>query len=137
MMKKKFPGYYRPSNEEFNRIWKQALFVFDTNVLLDLYRLSERSSNELFNVLNAIRENIWIPYQVSKEYHKNLNEVIKGQAEKYSDSLKQLEKFKNVIEEKRNHPFLEDEMLNEFTTLCSRIEDTLSKKGEKVRNLII
>lgn len=37
-MKSKFRGYYKPTDEEFDTLWKNAVFVFDTNVLLNLYR---------------------------------------------------------------------------------------------------
>ena len=36
-MKKMFPGYYLPSEEDFESLWKEGLFIFDTNVLLDMY----------------------------------------------------------------------------------------------------
>ena len=40
-MREKFPGYYRPTAEEFDELWRSALIVPDANVLLSLYRLSE------------------------------------------------------------------------------------------------
>jgi hypothetical protein len=36
---------------DFDSIWENGLFVFDSNVLLDLYRLPESASNDLIGVL--------------------------------------------------------------------------------------
>jgi hypothetical protein len=33
-MRDLFSEYYRPTDEEFSRLWQDAIFVFDTNVLL-------------------------------------------------------------------------------------------------------
>ncbi len=37
-MRAMFPGYYRRTEEELERIWDEGLFVLDANVLLNLYR---------------------------------------------------------------------------------------------------
>ncbi len=34
-----FFGFYPPNQQEYDRLWKEGLIVFDTNALLDLYRL--------------------------------------------------------------------------------------------------
>lgn len=35
-MKEQFKGYYNLSNSEFEELWDNAIFIFDTNVLLNL-----------------------------------------------------------------------------------------------------
>ena len=42
-MRKTFPGYYRPTEAEFRRLWDKCIFVLDANVLLNLYRYSEET----------------------------------------------------------------------------------------------
>jgi hypothetical protein len=37
-MKSIFPGHYELAPNELRELWKEAVFVFDTNVLLNLYR---------------------------------------------------------------------------------------------------
>jgi hypothetical protein len=34
-MKSLFAGYYRPTDKEFDELWKNCMFVFDASVLLD------------------------------------------------------------------------------------------------------
>jgi len=50
-VKKTFPGYYRPTEEEFSEHWKNCFFVFDANVLLNLYRYTPATSEPLLTIL--------------------------------------------------------------------------------------
>ena len=36
-MRDLFPSYYRPTDEEFKELWEKCTFIFDANVLLNLY----------------------------------------------------------------------------------------------------
>lgn len=136
-MKKLFPGYYSPSDEDFKKMWDEGIFVLDTNVLLDLYRYSDETVKELFKVIELIKDRIWIPYQVIKEYHKNLNTVISGQVKKYTASIDTLKQFKSQIDEKRNHPFLNNALQNEIEAFCGKINSELEEKRKGITNLIL
>ena len=37
-MREEFRGYDPPTNDEFERLWKDAIIAFDANVLLNVYR---------------------------------------------------------------------------------------------------
>ncbi|MFA7361952.1 MAG: PIN-like domain-containing protein [Candidatus Kapaibacterium sp.] len=136
-MRKLFPGYYTPKKEDFKKMWSDGIFILDTNVLLDLYRYSEETVRELFKVINLIKDRIWIPYQVSKEYHKNLNIVISGQVKKYTDSIETLKQFKSQIDEKRNHPFLKLEFQEEIASFCAKIHAELENRKRDIKSLIL
>lgn len=136
-MRNLFPGYYYPSKEEFTKIWKEGLIVFDTNVLLDLYRYSENTVNSLLDVMYSLENRIWIPFQVSKEYHKNLNTVISDQVRKYETSIKTLIEFKKQIDEKRSHPFLSESLTIEIEEFCCKFDRELEEKKTIVKQLII
>lgn len=135
-MRKEFPGHYTPSNEEFEKIWKEGIIIFDTNVLLDFYRYSDETVTVLFEIMENIKDRIWIPYQLSKEYHKNLTGVISGQIKKYSDSIKTLQEFRKQINEKRNHPFLVKELHTEINDFCSKFDKELEEKRVNFRKII-
>lgn len=136
-MRHKFLGHYKPTEDELSNIWNNALFVLDTNVLLDFFRLSEKSSQQLFEVIEKIQDKLWLPYQVAKEYHKNLNKVISDQVAKYKESIGTLEKFNKLISEKRNHPFLDEDINSEIISFCEKIEGKLKEKEDSVKNLVI
>ncbi|WP_066163847.1 PIN-like domain-containing protein [Aliarcobacter cryaerophilus] len=94
-MENLFKGFHETSDDTLTNIWKNqsTLFVFDTNVLLNLYRYGEHTRQDFFKVLNNI-ENIWIPYHVGLEYQRNRINVIKNEKnvfkilKDYSDNLK-------------------------------------------------
>ncbi|MEL6919290.1 MAG: PIN-like domain-containing protein, partial [Bacteroidota bacterium] len=54
-MKSKFPGYFKLTEEEINQLWEKALFVFDANILLNLYRYSNETRDDFFKILEKIK----------------------------------------------------------------------------------
>ncbi|MDG6614114.1 PIN-like domain-containing protein, partial [Staphylococcus aureus] len=69
-------------------IWENALFVFDTNTLLNLYRYQEETKNEFLQVLDKISNRIWIPHHVALEFQRNRLIVICEQKELFSKTKK-------------------------------------------------
>lgn len=98
-MKEMFPEYYRPSEEQFAELWDTATFVFDANVLLDIYRYSPQTSDELIEILRSLQDRVWLPYQFALEYHKHLYEVSSIPPSNYNDAIKRFDKIKNQIED--------------------------------------
>jgi len=41
-MRELFKGYHQPDASEFERLWHEGTFVFDANVLLNMYALAEQ-----------------------------------------------------------------------------------------------
>lgn len=70
-MRKTFRSYYRPTQEEFRELWSNGTFVFDANVLLNLYALAEPERDRFVSVLRSISGRIWVPYQVGLEFQRN------------------------------------------------------------------
>ena len=54
-MKEIFNGYYKLSENEIKTLWDNALFVFDTNVLLNLYRYQSPTRDSLLGVIELVR----------------------------------------------------------------------------------
>ena len=109
-MKKIFKEYHQFTKQEFQQLWKDCLFVFDTNTLLNMYRYSRETVNAYFNVLNELKKKkqLWIPYQVGYEFYENRINVISKYEKSYDEILSILEKVKNDIEVKyKDHPFLD------------------------------
>lgn len=109
-MKKIFKEYHQFTKQEFQQLWKDCLFVFDTNTLLNMYRYSRETVNAYFNVLNELKKKkqLWIPYQVGYEFYENRINVISKYEKSYDEILSIIEKAKNDIEVKyKDHPFLD------------------------------
>ncbi|EMY3559356.1 TPA: PIN-like domain-containing protein [Flavobacterium psychrophilum] len=97
---------YRDSNQlDFEKIWKEGTFVFDANVLLDLYRLPESAKNDLLGVLqnDNFKDRIWIGFQVFLEYLSNRLSVIGDQKNMFTKvktaTLGSIEKINTIITE--------------------------------------
>ncbi len=119
-MREKFPGYYRPTAEEFDELWRSALIVPDANVLLSLYRLSETTRGKLLEILERLQDRLFIPHQVGLEFQKNRITVIEEQIEAYETVDKQVKSFAaKVGGGVRRHPRLDK------TDLENRIKKAL------------
>ena len=79
-MKNRFAEYYKPTEAEVQDLWNTATIVFDTNVLLDLYRYDATTRDEVIQIITFYKERLWIPYQVGWEFHRNRKVVIKQNA---------------------------------------------------------
>ncbi len=82
-MRDVFLGYHKHSEADLDGIWRECVFAVDTNVLLNIYRYENATREDLFRVLRHLRDRVWIPYQVAREFYTNRLDVIRDQASKY------------------------------------------------------
>jgi hypothetical protein len=99
-VKKSFPGYYRPTQEEFAELWRNCLFVLDSNVLLNLYRYPKQAREDLLNILKKVQDRLWIPHQVAFEYQENRRSTIKDQGKRYDEVKTIVESTKRTLDSK-------------------------------------
>ncbi|WP_221404931.1 PIN-like domain-containing protein [Halpernia frigidisoli] len=95
---------HRDNNQlDFKAIWKEGLFIFDSNVLLDLYRLPNSAQKDLIRILknDDFNKRIWIGFQVILEFLNNRFVAISDQKNKFTSVRKiledALEQHKEVI----------------------------------------
>lgn len=74
-MKKNFPDYYRPDSKELEEASKDAIFVFDTNCLLDILRVSPEIADKVLKTVEAYKGRVFITHHTDFEYHKHLYEI--------------------------------------------------------------
>lgn len=70
-MRNSFYEYYGLSAKEVDKLWDDAIVVFDTNVLLSLYRLPLDARNEIIAVMKGFKDRLWMPFQVGYEFHEH------------------------------------------------------------------
>jgi DNA-binding NarL/FixJ family response regulator len=97
-MKENFVGYYRPSDNVLSRLWKNATFMLDANVLLNLYRYPKEARDDLLKVFTQIADRLWIPHQVALEYQVNRLGVIAEQVRRYDEVKDVLKDVKQRLE---------------------------------------
>jgi PIN like domain len=114
-MREMATNYSRPTREQFKQMWQDCVFIFDTNVLLHIYRYTNETRNSLLSAIESLKENgkIWLPHQVMLEYLENREEVITTQYSVDTDIEKILEQALNTIEGKykRGHLFANAEFI--------------------------
>ena len=123
-MKNAIREYIPLTEKQKKELWKNATFVFDTNILLACYKYTKQTSEEIIKALEKLGDRIWIPKQVAQEFMKNRITFFA----KPNDSIRNLQehvnKLRNVCE---NRVFRE---LKPIKTL----NNTLKNIVEKVKN---
>jgi hypothetical protein len=87
-MKDEFIGFYKLTEPEYKILWENATFVFDANVLLNLYRFRKKTAEELIGVMDKLSNRVWIPYHAALEYQRNRLAVIAKQNTKFNEVRK-------------------------------------------------
>ena len=139
-MKTHFKEQYVLLEEEKKAVWDDCYVVLDANILLNFYRCSKDTSDDVFNILEAIKEKLWIPYQVAWEYfnnrrnvfHENWNaaKTIKESFKKCIDQFYHEEKVKNLL---ARNPFINTDELKEVISQCiDEVNKVLSKYEQNV-----
>lgn len=133
-MKTMFTGYYAPSEEEFNSLWSECLFVFDANTLLNLYRYSKESRDLLFKVMEAIKERLWLPHQIALEYHRNMLGEIYNQESAYkkiSDKVQSaVNSLENYLKDLRHSNINVDKIIQLLKEVNGKIQIELEEQKE-------
>ncbi len=132
-MKSSFPGYYRPTKDEFAALWGSGIICVDANVLLNMYAYSENTRDKLLSLFEALHNRLRIPYQFALEYQRNRAKVIMEQVRNCAHVEKQLrDLYEQQFEPKLRHPFLSDDMMVNF----NKIRDALCASRRSLEELL-
>lgn len=132
-MKNRFAEYYELSEERINEIWDNSLIVFDTNVLLNLYRYNDDARNEFINVIKFYKERLWIPYQVGLEFHRRREDIMRKNAKAYNVLAEKLSKelvgvISSLEGEYARHPYIN---IKDIKNKVERCAESIKKSLEK------
>jgi PIN like domain len=114
------------SDSDSIEFWKKAIFVFDTNALLDLYRFSRSTSEDFLRLLEHLEGRIWLPYQVVDEFLNNREKVIASEKTYFEKALSGLEKWKN---EQSNFKELRGFIANSKKIVTTEVEALFSNQA--------
>lgn len=119
-MRNIFNGYYRPSDQQFEELWRKGTIALDANVLLNLYRYSTDTRDRLIATLREFKQRLWLPHQAAFEFHRNRLPVAFEQLDAYEKLGVLLESHKSELKKKlgdfKRHPLIRVE------ALASRLE---------------
>jgi len=66
-----FEGYRTASKDQQRDALRSAMVVVDTSVLLNLYRYTATTRDDLLKVLDRLGGRLWVPNQVMREFWRN------------------------------------------------------------------
>jgi len=138
-MRELFPEFRKPSEEELKKLWVNALFVFDANILLGLYRLPRRLRTDLISKLEKLKDRVWLPHQVALEYYRTRAEVIHEQERTYQNLIRMLKDCENnsveQLKKYDRHPFIENKkivskIVASYKTILNDLDKIKSKQPD-------
>jgi hypothetical protein len=135
-MREQFPGYYRPTEAEFQALWDECLFVVDANVLLNLYRTDGNTAEAFIGILKGIRDRLWVPHQAAFEFHENRLGVLHDRATMTMGFEGEVNKargtLENAIRHLKRHPAIDhDHLLERAGTFFDDMNDYLAEQRAK------
>lgn len=92
-----FPGYYRLPESDYERLWSNAVFFVDANILLNLYRYPADAREQLLTALERVRSRLCIPHHAALEYQRNRLNVIAEQKSRFDDVRQALTDAKSRV----------------------------------------
>lgn len=88
-MKELFPGHFF-STVNFGDALKEALIVFDTNVLINFYDWGATTRKNQFERLRKVQDRCWIPFHVALEFHRSRPNRVESALKHHRDLIKKV-----------------------------------------------
>lgn len=114
-----------------------SIFILDANALLDLYRVTENTRNQLFKILEQLssENRLVLPYQVGKEFYNNRINVINDKI----NEIQELQKnFKNALSilKKKNFYSNDKKLIEEISKKTNEITKKIESSGKVNENMV-
>lgn len=136
-MKNLFHEFYRSNNIDIFSLKEDSIIIFDTNVLLDLYRFSKPSSEILLKSIEKVSNLIFVPHQVALEFNFNKKLI----SDKSKQKINNLENKYNTNWDNLHETFKDsfevlDIRSSDFTEKQESVITEIEKEFKKVRKKI-
>ena len=140
-MKSILEEYENFSQEKIATIWERAVIVLDTNILLNLYRYSESTRDNIIQVMEAFKDRLWMPYQVGIEYFNNRESTFMAIAKMGDGLKKQLDEGKKDLlnaynkKETSRHPHLDKTELGKaYDDAVKAVKEFIDQQSAKLHD---
>lgn len=138
--------------------WDDCLIIFDTSAICKMYDMTDQTKKTMVEILDYLKDRIWIPGHVVFEYHKNRIKVIHNPSkEKYTvpdyfSNLILKEKGKSFIKSLENdkdyHPFISDgafekanvaleEAIKNLAEVKTILKKEFDKRKKEIERLVV
>lgn len=148
MMDTMFREFFHKEIIDFKNLDSDTLVIFDTNTLLNIYRYSNDTRQKLIEVMEEIKENIWIPNQVMLEFSlnrqetlakliKEKNDIPNETSQKYLSFYRGIEAFVNDIKIKSiDASSMKEELLVNFKDSLDKLEKEFSEQINSILSIV-
>ncbi len=111
--------------------------MFDACALLDIYRMKKEVTDDVFKVMEHLKEQIRIPYHVAEEYFDNIHEVLNTQISNIKSSRTDFNKFVQTLEAKRSQPYISKKTTDLLAKLKVQVEKDFKLQEDYVKDQLI
>ena len=132
-MKSKFPAYHRIHRDDLLERFDDCIFMFDACALLDIYRMKQNVTDDVFKVMEHLKNQIRIPYHVAEEYFGNIHKVLNTQINNIKNSQTDFNHFIQTLESKRSQPYISEKTTNLLNKLKKQVENDFRQQEEYVK----
>ncbi|MBL3658777.1 PIN-like domain-containing protein [Fulvivirga sediminis] len=135
-MKDLFPGYCKKTEADIKRIWEHGIILFDTNVLLNLYRYSDSTQNTILELIKRFSKQIYLPHQAALEYNRNRYEVIAEQEKAYNEFLEKISQIQKDLQSTSKPLFLSTKVDKELNVIFEKVGDEVKESIQKYSDFL-
>ncbi|WP_460093933.1 PIN-like domain-containing protein [Priestia megaterium] len=136
-----FAGLIDYNAEDYEELWSEAIFVVDTNILINFYKFTSKdTTSKLFEILTDLKSKgrLWIPHQVALEYFFNYQDNLNKPREGYNSLGAKVSKITGDIKTafgkiKTDYSYINTE---EFEFIYEDLKTSNKKFQEKVQQEI-
>lgn len=127
-MRSSFHGFYGNSEETIGKVFKceDTVFIFDTNILLTLYRCEEETRDQFFTIWKKVKDQCWFPHHVCLEYQRNRLTAVKGSRDSLSAIPKKINSTFNDLK-KEIFGDTHNKTISRYTNLHGELENLFSE----------
>ncbi len=124
-MKDTFKEFARLKPDELKALWAEAIIVFDTNILLNLYEYSQNTRDGVFEIMEQLQKQLWLPYKVGEEFYTKRISKIHTHNNSCSKIVESIDNLLKIDKESCLYELLHD---NEHLKKLKRDVDKISKQ---------
>lgn len=132
-MRDLFKGYYQPTEAEVEAIWRDGMISLDTNILLSLYNVLPTTSALYLGAMEERKQQMWIPYQVASEFHKNVHKERSKQTALHAARINRikslLDDFRSTVKKSRLQP---STLQEQAETALQALKDELDDERKQI-----
>lgn len=138
-MKDMLSAFYNDeSDANLEKIWKhkKTKFIFDTNILLNIYYYNSDGKRIFFQLLKSLDNRAWLPFHVALEYQRNRLKIINDCFESNQKIIKRIENLNTKMDFDETSFDKIKENFKDFFNKNNTLDDKFKEFKESYKNIL-